>query len=246
MMYRDPQEANLLEAYGAAVDEEYVVEWPARRQTFRRSLRQLHRFVQPPGNLLDVGASTGFFLQVAQDAGWHAVGLEPSRWAVEQARAQGLEVYEGTLEDGRFASAQFDAVTLWDVLEHVRHPRETLQAAFEALRPGGVIGLTTMDVGSCVARALGARWPHLMRMHLSYFRYEHVARLLQEVGFTQPCRLPQVRLLSAGYLASRFSFAGRGLARTLGAAVRATRLEKALVPVYLGDLFAVYARKPEK
>ena len=244
LLYRDPQEADLLDAYAAAVDDDYLEEWQARRSTFQRSLRQLSRYAHPPGDLLDVGCSTGFFLRVAAEAGWHAVGLEPSRWAVEQARSDGLEVYEGVLGDSPIAGRSFDVVTLWDVLEHVRDPREVLQAAWGALRPGGVLGLTTMDVGSLVARLLGPRWPHLMRMHLWYFRRRHILALLREDGFEEIAIRGHVRVLSAGYLASRLSFASARVGRLVGRAVDALGLSERLVPIALGDLIAVYARKP--
>ena len=244
LLYRDPQEENLRLTYSAAVDEDYREEWPARRETFRRSLRQLHRLRRPPGDLLDVGCSTGFALRVAREAGWRAVGLEPSRWAVAAARAEGLEVTEGTLDDRPFGPERFDVVTLWDVIEHVPDPARTLRAAYDVLRPGGVIALTTMEVGSPIARLLGPRWPHLLRMHLWYFRFAHVARLLRAAGFEKPRRRPHVRVLSAAYLASRFRFAGPGLAAFLAGAVRLCGCGNALVPIYVGDLMAVYARKP--
>ena len=246
LLYRDPQEQDLLSAYTAAVDEDYFDEWPARRSTFQGSLRQLHRYAQPPGDLLDVGCSTGFFLRVAAEAGWNAVGLEPSRWAVERARAEGLEVHEGVLGDSPLEGRRFDVVTLWDVLEHVREPQEMLQAAWGALRPGGVLGLTTMDVGSLVARLLGSRWPHLMRMHLWYFRRRHVAAILREVGYEQIVTCGHARVLSAGYLASRFSFAGERVGRAAVRLVDVLGLAERLVPISLGDLIAVYARKPRE
>jgi len=246
LLYREPQEKDLLEAYNAAVDEDYLREWPARRDTFRRSFRQLDLLAQPPGDLLDVGCSTGFSLIVAREAGWRALGLEPSRWAVEHARREGLDVSEGTLDSHPFASEQFDVVTLWDVIEHVTSPRETLEAALDVLRPGGVIALTTMDIGSIVARALGSRWPHLMRMHLWYFRFAHVASLLEAAGFEAPQRRPHVRVLSVAYLASRAKFAGKHVSWVINAMVRASRRGRLRVPICLGDLMAVYARKPGK
>ena len=244
MIYRDPQEEDPVSAYAATADEDYLAERPARRATFARTLKQLHRFIQPPGELLDVGCSTGFFLCGAREAGWHATGLEPSRWAVACARAEGLEVIEGTLDSHPFAPAQFDVVALWDVIEHVRDLPRTLQAAHELLRPGGVLALTTMDSHSLVARALGARWPHLMRMHLWYFGRRHMARLLETAGFERPHIYPHVRVLSADYLTSRLAFLSGTLARGAGAMVRALRLEQAMVPIQLGDLVAFYARKP--
>ena len=244
LLYRDPQEPDVLDAYGEAVDEDYLAEWPARQASFRRSLRQLHRFKTPPGRLLDVGASTGFFLRVAREGGWQAVGLEPSRWAADLARRDGFRVENGTLDAPPFEPESFDALTLWDVIEHVSDPRGTLAAAWSLLKPGGVIGLTTMDVGSLVARLLGPRWPHLMRMHLWYFQAAHVVRLLEEVGFTAPQCFPHVRVLNATYLATRFRFIGDRAWHALDALVRVTGQRDRLVPICLGDLFAVYATKP--
>ncbi len=244
LLYRDPQERDLLSGYTAAIDPVYVRESPARDDTFERSLRQLAAFAQPPGRLLDVGCSTGRSVRVATRAGWRAVGLEPCRWAVREARRAGLPVVEGTLEQHPFRPGEFDVVTLWDVIEHVPDPRGVLAAVHSLLRPGGVIGLTTMDLGSLVAGALGWRWPHYMRMHLWYFRFEHVARLLREVGFVDPCRQRHVRVLSAAYLASRLEFADDSLARAGHGLVRASGLTKVKIPICLGDLMAVYARKP--
>ena len=244
MMYRDPQEEDLLAAYAAAVDEDYLMAWPARQATFERSLAQLQRFTRPPGKLLDVGCSTGFFLRVAQRAGWNAIGLEPSRWAAGLARAEGLDVVEGTLESHPFEKGQFDVVTLWDVIEHVQDPRGMLGAAFRLLRPGGIIALTTMDTGSAIARLLGVRWPHLMRMHLCYFARRHIVELVTSVGFELLRVHPHVRVLDAEYLASRLGFISDRTARVAGRLVRALRCGDWRVPICLGDLMALYARRP--
>jgi len=244
MRCRDPQEEDLAAAYAAAVDDDYVAEWPARQATFERSLAQLHRFIKPPGDLLDVGCSTGFFLRVAREAGWRVTGLEPSQWAGGLARAEGLRVVEGTLEQRALGDERFDVVTLWDVIEHVRDPRGALRAAFELLRPGGVIALTTMDIESLVARLLGARWPHLMRMHLCYFARRHMRELAASAGFEQIHILPHVRVLSADYLASRVSFLGERAGRVARGLAHALRSGDRQVPICLGDLIALYARKP--
>lgn len=247
MMYRDPQEgARLLAAYSEAVDEDYLMAWPARQATFERSLAQLQRFIRPPGKLLDVGCSTGFFLRVAQQAGWEAVGLEPSRWAASVAQKNGLPVVEGTLDSHSFQAGQFDVVTLWDVIEHVRDPQAMLLAAFRLLRPGGFLALTTMDAGSPVARLLGSRWPHLMRMHLCYFARRHMVDLITKAGFETPRIYPHVRVLDTEYFASRLGFISGRTARAAGVVVRALGIGQRHIPIRLGDLIALYARKPEE
>lgn len=245
LLYREPQETDLLALYSEGIDEGYLKEWPARRDTFERSFRQLHSFIRPPGDLLDVGCATGFGLRVAQELGWRPVGLEPGRWAARQARRQGLVVVGGTVDNCPFADEQFDVVTLWDVIEHVPDPGAMLCAIYDVLRPGGVVALTTMDMGSLVARALGARWPHLMRMHLWYFGFRHVVSLLSDAGFTAPQRRPHVRVLSASYLASRFEALGSRPSRALARLLAVPGLGRLHIPIRLGDLMAVYAFKPE-
>jgi len=190
LLYRDPQELNISELYAGVKDEAYHHEAPARHCTFRRTLAQIHRLVWPPAQLLDVGCSTGLFLEVARSAGWQVAGLDPCEWAVEEGRNKGLSIRLGTLTDGVLPPEQFDLITLWDVIEHVPGPRETLSAVWDILRPGGLVALTTMDVTSVVARIFGRRWPHLMRMHLWYFSFDHLVTLLQQAGFERPVRRP--------------------------------------------------------
>ncbi len=243
LLYRNPQEVQLLGGYEEAVDPDYLGEWPARRATFGLSLRQLARYIRPPGSMLDIGCSAGFSLRAAGEAGWRATGLEPCHWAVQQARSEGLEVVEGTLEQHPFSPGSFDVVTIWDVIEHVKDPLDVLRRAFDLVRPGGVIGLTTMDVESLAARLAGPRWPHLMRMHLCYFGYRHIERLLLEAGFVEPHRHQHVRVLRSGYLASRLVAAGDGVASAAGR-VTQRGLGHLLIPICLGDLMAVFARRP--
>jgi 2-polyprenyl-3-methyl-5-hydroxy-6-metoxy-1,4-benzoquinol methylase len=66
--------------------------------------------------LLDVGAHVGVSGDVAQQRGWDAWGLEPSRWAVQTGRSQGLNMLQGTLRDADHDAAAFDAVTIWNVV----------------------------------------------------------------------------------------------------------------------------------
>jgi len=68
--------------------------------------------------------------------------------------------------------------------------------------------------------------------------------LAREVGYEGIALRPHVRVLSADYLASRLLSMGRGMARAAGAVVRGVGAGERLVPICLGDLVALYARKP--
>ena len=101
------------------VDLTYVAEERGRLATFGRQLATLSRFVDP-GDMLEVGAYTGVFLSLAKAGGWRVEGVEPSSWAVEKARElHGLELRHGMLDAVPFGSESFDAVVMWDVIEHL-------------------------------------------------------------------------------------------------------------------------------
>jgi len=98
------------------------------------------------GKLIDYGCGIGTFIECAQARGWEAYGLDVSEAAVEYARAQGLPVW--TLEAWRAMKPQIqldkvDAVTMWDVIEHVDNPLKTLQFVSSLLRDEGILLIET-------------------------------------------------------------------------------------------------------
>ena len=121
-------------------------------KTFARGLSGLAR-LRGPGRLLDVGCSYGAFLMAAQRAGWEAHGVELSettaRYAIE---ARKLSVFQGTVAAASFPDGHFDAVTLWDVLEHLDDPISTLCEIARILKPGGVLLAFTINQASLVSR----------------------------------------------------------------------------------------------
>jgi ubiquinone/menaquinone biosynthesis C-methylase UbiE len=196
--------------------------------------------------LLDVGAYTGVFVDIAARHGWDAWGIEPSLWAVDLARQEGLQMVGGTLEDSTFEDSSFDVVTMWDVIEHVANPMATMHAAYRVLKPGGFLVVHTMDLGSPFARLMGKRWPWFMEMHLFYFTRQTMRLMLEKAHFEVVWMGAQGRYLQAGYLASRVTALSPLLGRPLEWLMTALKLRKIPLRVNLGDLFTTYARKSEK
>jgi 2-polyprenyl-3-methyl-5-hydroxy-6-metoxy-1,4-benzoquinol methylase len=134
-------------------------------RTAKRYVRLLASY-RDAGRILDVGCSAGLFLEEARASGWEAYGVELSDDTAAVGRARGLNVVTGTLEDAKFPAKFFDAITLWDVLEHVRDPIGTLSLANELLVPGGILALSTPNVQGIFPRLsfraarLTGRWPH--------------------------------------------------------------------------------------
>ncbi len=78
----------------------------------------------------------------------------------------------------------YDAVTLFDVIQHVPQPKEALAALRDVLAPGGHLFLSTPDAGSPVARGMQSRWHYLDPLqHIVLFNRTNLTRLLREAGF---------------------------------------------------------------
>jgi len=235
-----PSVSRLLEAYGAVEDPLYLSEKENRYLTFRRALGLLG---PPDGRrLLDVGAYCGFFVDVARQAGFAAEGIELSRWAVREAQQLGLPVRNESITERARSGATYDAITLWDVVEHLPDPRQELLAAASLLRPGGELHVSTIDALSLLARALGARWPWLMEMHVVYFDRRTLPRLLEETGFRVRERRAYTHTVSADYLLRKAAASFPALAHVIGGVRKALPLRWP-VPVNLGDNMVIRAER---
>jgi hypothetical protein len=72
---------------------------------------------------------------------------------------------------------------MWDTIEHLARPDLYLAKAAALVPPGGVIAISTGDVGSLVARLRGARWRQIHPpTHLHYFSRDTLGRLLAAHG----------------------------------------------------------------
>ncbi len=101
------------------------------------------------GLALDLGCGAGPGLRFFAQRGLGAVGLDRSRYALEQARRlaapQGL--VEGDLANGLpFREASFDIVLASEVIEHLHDGPAFLRECRRVLRPGGVLILTTPNL----------------------------------------------------------------------------------------------------
>lgn len=154
--------------------------------------------------LLDVGASTGYFLSECINVGIDSDGIEVSVEAIEFAnRKFGITIEKTTVEE--FVSEkQYDAITAWDVIEHSAYPDRFLKKINTLLKDNGKLYLTTGDVGSFVSRIFGKRW-HLYNLpeHLFFYSKETIRRLLENSGFQVISIKYPWNYYSFGYLLER-------------------------------------------
>lgn len=193
LIYANPRpDAAALEAYyhfANPWDAQYVQDWfitnaDLQRPTWRRFLAAMQRFGSP-GRLLDVGCGAGSFLVEARAAGFEVLGQEVAPYFIGYARQQHqLTIYAGEIETLPLAPHSLDYVTAFDVIEHHPDPAQLVRAMHRLLRPGGIVALSTHDIGNFFARLYGARWRYLNPVgHLTYFTRATLRALLEQHGF---------------------------------------------------------------
>lgn len=159
---------------------------------FLRRLQFLEQRLGRPGTLLDFGCASGFFLELAQQAGWQVTGVELSnemaQIAAERLAVGGGRVYT-TLD--ALGSSQFDAVTLWEVLEHLPKPIESLAGLKARLRPGGLLMLSTPNTSHWQAQREPELWGgYRPPSHLLFFTPPTLTHILESVQLNEVVVLP--------------------------------------------------------
>lgn len=179
------QEVYASQAYQDIVRDLGIQSHEYRVERFgRERVSIMSRFIQGTRpRFLDVGCSTGFVVEAARDAGWDAIRTDLNPSAVEFGHSRGLDLRTVTLEDGGFEPDSFDAVALFDVLEHLFEPERALRSAVDLVRPGGIVFLYVPNYDSASRLLLGKDahfiWP---THHLNYYTPPTMRDLLTRQG----------------------------------------------------------------
>jgi 2-polyprenyl-3-methyl-5-hydroxy-6-metoxy-1,4-benzoquinol methylase len=154
----------------------------------QRTLKGKRKLIQKQtgiakGDILDIGAGTGAFLETMYNAGWEVTGLEPD----ETARGNAQKLYGLEFQQpGELFSLQkkYDAITLWHVLEHVHDLQEYIQQFKNLLRPKGCLFIAVPNYTSYDAKVYKEFWAAWdVPRHLYHFSPASMTRLLLQHGF---------------------------------------------------------------
>jgi SAM-dependent methyltransferase len=164
--------------------------WLERRhwQLRCRAVERFHRV----GALLDVGCGAGRFLDVMRRSGrWQVAGVEVHQEAVRQCRQElRLVVHQGDLSTLDLPSETWDAVTMWEVLEHLPDPIADLKTVARILKPEGVLLLSTPNAEAWQATLWEKWWAGwYIPLHQYLFTASTLEALLARTGFRVVKRL---------------------------------------------------------
>lgn len=146
---------------------------PTKNIAWDLARRWLLKQPQPPSGslrkLLDVGAFDGVFLS-SLDSTYSRFAIEPSHEARQSLRSSGVQILGEFLKPPGNADRQtMDVVTLFDVFEHLRQPGLSLSHAWEYLKPGGLLIVSTGNLDHWTWRwTNGDHWYSNTVQHLTF------------------------------------------------------------------------------
>ncbi|MFN8496265.1 MAG: class I SAM-dependent methyltransferase [Anaerolineae bacterium] len=163
-----------------------------------------------PPRFLDVGCGAGGVLAAGKARGWRVVGVEPSQAGAALTRRRNLNVIAADLAHAGLPDSAFDIVHIREVLEHVVEPMGMLREARRLLAPGGMLYVQVPnDIEGYRARVFPTVWWLIPPLHVWYFTFDTLERMLQQVGLTS--RVTGTLGLGVGYDSYRYLAARAGL-----------------------------------
>jgi 2-polyprenyl-3-methyl-5-hydroxy-6-metoxy-1,4-benzoquinol methylase len=167
---------SLVSAIAAGVQEQIQ---EARRQVVEKRVGV--------GRLLDLGSGDGTFVHHMASHGWDATGVDFSPAARELALRRRLRgrFLLGSLANDELAGEAFDAVTLWQVLEHIGEPLRVLRRVRDVLRPGGLLVASVPNIDGLSAVLTQERWWGLdVPRHLVHYTPRTLRHAVRAAGLT--------------------------------------------------------------
>lgn len=180
-----------------ARDQPNIVKRLDKRYGPWKRLRAIEAY-QRGGNMLEVGCGTGTFLEEAVRSGhWTVSGVEPTQHAAEYVRSRlNIPVYEDVFSRVTLPDGSFDAIVMWNVLEHLENPIEDIRYTHRLLKPGGWYIFTVPNLDGWEASLFGKYWIGWdLPRHLYFFSRPLLQQILPKLGF----RFGSVRCLSTSY-----------------------------------------------
>lgn len=200
--YESPDYISHTDKPASIIDRIYLI---ARRFTLNSKQKLIRKYSPNAGQLLDYGCGTGDFLALCAKKKWNVSGVEPATSArTIAAKKIGPHVYTGINE---IAHQRFHIITLWHVLEHIRHPNELLQKLASLLNADGTLFIAVPNYKSNDAIHYKSFWAgYDVPRHLWHFSSDSMKRLIEKNGMkvvdTLPMKLDSfyVSLLSEKYI----------------------------------------------
>jgi SAM-dependent methyltransferase len=205
--------------------ESHLASGFSKRLYARNSLGIIRRY-KASGDILEIGAGAGFFLDEARKVGFDPFAIEfnPSQ-AAHISGPLGIRCEGKPLSADPFAGQRFDVIYHCDVISHFYDPIAEFRSFHDALRDGGLVVFETGNLGDVDHRYFGAIEKFQYPDHLFFFSTANIEALLDATGFELIAVHRYAILLDLW--ATRWRTALRRLARKWRRKTQATPLQEA-------------------
>ena len=237
-------EKYFFESYKKQYGKTYLEDFQTiKSQCIRRTtlidyiFRNSHRLITPA--VLDVGCAFGPFMDAANDAGWQVFGTDVSKEAVAYVQEKlhypaSCAAFPAFDPVSEFGINEFDAVTMWYVIEHFQNLDSVLKAVSKILKTGGVFAFSTPSASGVSGRFnLQSFFQNSPADHYSLWEPARASSILKRYGFRVE------KIVSTGHHPERFP----NLAGTKPNSIKWAFYAAASRFFGLGDTFEVYCRK---
>ncbi|OLT61721.1 class I SAM-dependent methyltransferase [Moorena bouillonii] len=153
-------------------------------------LRTLMAYKLPPAKVLELGCAHGGFVAMMGWAGFDAMGLELSPWVVEFAQQTfKMPILLGPIEDQQLGAELFDAIVLYDVLEHLPDPVATMSHGASLLKEDGIfiVQMPNYEEGKTYSEMVAQKDNFLQLMqpieHIHLLSRRGVSQFFKNLGF---------------------------------------------------------------
>ena len=148
-----------------------------------KGLSGISKSLPEQGKILDVGCSAGFFLDIAKTGGWQTFGLELNRKEAETSRGKGHSIEEEMIDSASFRT-KFNAITLWDVFEHIKDGLKFLNDAKKFLNKGGIIFIQSPSRDALAAKIMRSACNMFDGLeHVNLYGMESLAIVTESAGY---------------------------------------------------------------
>jgi 2-polyprenyl-3-methyl-5-hydroxy-6-metoxy-1,4-benzoquinol methylase len=153
----------------------------SQQKELERRLKLLNRYVPEGSTVIDIGCGIGDFLSYAQSK-YNLWGHDISEDAISEAKKTLPELSEklrsGMIENTKYAENYYDAVVLWDVIEHIWDPKSVVEQVLSYVKPSGYLIFSTPYADALTAKLMGKKWAFMTPPeHLGFFGKNSIEQL---------------------------------------------------------------------
>ncbi len=169
-------------------------EYERRVLDFEIKLKEALTYLSKSSNkkVLDIGCNKGYFLVAAINNGFEAFGVELIPELTIQFKRRykqfAKNIYSENISDmsQHFKEGEFAMITAFDVVEHLRNPREDFKQIYRILQPAGIFFLQTPNIDSEESKLEKEKWSAIKALeHYQLFNERNLTQFAKQIGFSK-------------------------------------------------------------